>query len=613
MRTTIGQLIINDALPEDMRDYSRTLDKNGIKALFKQLAEDHPEQYKDVAQSLMQLGQKVSHWEGSSISLSDLKQSNIKKRIIPALQRHIDTIVNDNSIDQKEKDTRVVEAIAPFVSKMQTAVLKEGLEEGNNLAVYAASGARGNKSHLNQMRGSPLLVLDNKNEPVAVPIMNSYSDGLDPAELWAASYGVRAGYTNLKGATPKAGYFGKQLANAAHRLAISDTKPQEGTGLPVQANDPDNEGSVLADDYGVYKAGTVLTPKVIRQISKNNDEILVHSPISSVSPGGGIPQLAAGYREKGGFVPIGDNIGIAAAQSISEPLAQAAISSKHIAGVAGGGGKGATAEAQAGFDVVNRLANIPKTFAGKATVADMDGTIAKIEEAPQGGWFVFIGDQSHYVSPERNLSVKSGEHVEAGDALSDGIPNPAEIVKHKGIGEGRRYFMERFYRTLQDSGVPVHRRNVELISRALINHVRVTNSNSMAGSLPDDIVEYDDMASSYAPRPGSSAVTPSRARGKYLEQPVLHYSIGTRITPRVMTRMKKFGVKQLMVHNDEPQFVPEMQRAVDVMGKDPDWMVQLAGFQLKKNLLKSVHRGAKSELSGTSYIPQLARGADFGR
>ena len=299
-------------------------------------------------------------------------------------------------------------------------------------------------------------------------------------------------------------------------------------------------------------------------------------------------------------------------QAITEPLAQSAISSKHVAGVVGASGGGSSAETQQGFDAVNRMANIPKEYPGKAPVASRDGTVSRVEDAPQGGIYIYMGEDRYHGEPGLAAIVKAGTKVEAGDALTEGIPNPREVVEHKGIGEGRRYFMERFHKTLVNSGVKTSRRNSEIITRALINHIRLTESGS-GGSLPDDIVEYDDFASRYSPREGSKGVKTKDSRGKYLEQPTLHYSIGTRITPRVIDTLKEFGVNDIMVHDNEPTFVPEMQRAVDSMSKDRDWMVGLGGFNLKKNLLASVHRGASSNTHGDSYLPALAQGTEFGR
>jgi len=42
LKTTIGQLVVNHGLPEDLRDYSRVLDKKGLEKLLQTVAEKHP-------------------------------------------------------------------------------------------------------------------------------------------------------------------------------------------------------------------------------------------------------------------------------------------------------------------------------------------------------------------------------------------------------------------------------------------------------------------------------------------------------------------------------------------------------------------------------------------
>jgi hypothetical protein len=173
--------------------------------------------------------------------------------------------------------------------------------------------------------------------------------------------------------------------------------------------------------------------------------------------------------------------------------------------------------------------------------------------------------------------------------------------------------MNNFRDTLKRSKIAASRRNVELLSRGLINHVRITGLKSVGDALPDDIVEFNSITRGYRPRAGSRDTGLSRAAGRYLERPYLQYSIGTRITPRVAADLKKAGYKNVLTHEDEPPFAPEMVRAMETISYAPDWMVRLGGFQLKKGLLESLHRGRTSQEHGESFIPTLARGVEFGK
>lgn len=610
MRTTLGQLLVNEALPEDMRDYSRRIDKKTLKKILTDVAYKHPEKYDEISKKLLDVGADVSHREASSISLSDLKTSKVKTEMVGALKNKIQKILDDPRLTQDQKDKLVIDEVGPVLTNLMPAIQDEGLKAGNNLAIYAASGARGSASNVNNIVGAPLMFMDHKNRPIPVPIYNSFSEGLDPVEYYASAFGVRKGYIDIKIATPLSGFYGKELANAMHRLVITNNKPLPGTGLPADTEDDELEGSVLASDYGAYKSGTVITPKILKDLRESYKRILIHSPISSITTGG-ISQLAAGYREKGGFAPVGDNVGIAAAQAISEPIAQSMISSKHATGIVGSSDKVNAAAAKT-FDIINNMSNIPKRFPGSATLSTAEGIVTNVVQAPQGGWYVHVGGKEHYVEPTQELKVKVGSVVEEGDMLCDGIPNPSEVVQYKGIGEGRRYFFDKMREIVKKAGGS-HRRNIELMSRGLINHVRITDPEGLDGHMVDDIVDYDELATSYKPRPGTQMISANMARNKYLETPTLHYSIGTKITPSVINTLKEFKINSIPVNDKPPPFEPHMVRVMDALSVDKDWQTRLGGFGLQRALLDSVHSGGKSWEHGTSYIPALTKGVDFGK
>ena len=279
-------------------------------------------------------------------------------------------------------------------------------------------------------------------------------------------------------------------------------------------------------------------------------------------------------------------------------------SAKHSGGVAG------QEKAVSGFDLLNQLVQVPKKMRGGAAHAITDGRVESITEAPAGGYNVVVAGKKHFVPAGRELRVKSGDEIEAGDLLSDGIPNPAMIVEHKGVGEGRRYFVNEFRKAMQEGGMPANRRNVELLARGLINHVQLTDEYD--DYVPDDVIPYSTLERSWQPRTGYEEIDPQNAVGKYLERPILHHSIGTKIRPSMLPQLTEFGVKKVVVHKEPPPFKPHMVRAMYQMQHDPDWMTQMYGSGLKKSLLTSAARGATSDPAGTSFVPSLAAGANFG-
>lgn len=403
----------------------------------------------------------------------------------------------------------------------------------------------------------------------------------------------------------------KVLGQAMHRLIVTakdgDQRhdPNRPLGLPVPADDPDNEGGFLAAPIGPYPRNTQLTPKVLADIKRRGVEnILIRSPIVGGPPDGGIYQLDAGVRDRGRLAPLHDIIGLTTSSAIGEPISQGTIGAKHLGGVAGAGG------VAGGFKLLDQLAQVPETFPGGAAHAQVDGKVESIEPAAQGGHYITVGSQRHYMPQGQESLVKPGQTVEAGDRMSNGIPNPEQIVAHKHIGEGRRQLTKQFYDVMRGSNMPAHRRNIELLARGLINHVRLLDE--VGDHVPDEVVPYSSIEHSYEPRKGHVRVPPKQALGKYLEQPVLHYTIGTKVRPSMLSELEQHGVKQVIAHHEPPPFVPEMVRAKATLDTDPDWMTRMLGSNQEKHLLRGAHRADVSDPAGTSYVPGLAQGLAFG-
>jgi hypothetical protein len=55
-----------------------------------------------------------------------------------------------------------------------------------------------------------------------------------------------------------------------------------------------------------------------------------------------------------------------------------------------------------------------------------------------------------------------------------------------------------------------------------------------------------------------------------------------------------------------------MVRGMANISNDQDWMTRMLGSYQEKGLMNSVHRGLSSDTSGSSYVPALARGEQFG-
>ena len=611
LQTTVGRLLVNEVLPEELRDHNRVLMGADLDKVLEQVGREHPEQYREVSHALVQLGREASFREGTTISIKDLLPP---KKLRDETLAHVDAqeqkIRADKTMTPAEKQEALAGVYRLAQKLLTDQVYKQALTTGNPLALQVLSKARGNAMQLAGMLSTPGYFSDAKGKAIPIFVRRSFAEGLNPWEFYAATFGARQGVLSTKFATREAGDLGKQMNLVSEGLTVTEDDCGTVNGIPVAADDKDNIGALLARATGGYPLGTPITAKVMKKLQeKGVKRLLLRSPVTCQAKDG-LCKLCVGQREDGKLPGLRDAIGIKASSALAERIAQGALNVKHTASA---GGKTTDAnEVYAGFDVINQIAQVPEAFRHAATLAAVNGKISRVEAAPQGGTNVFVGDQVHYVDPEHALHVKLGDDVEAGDQLSGGIVNPSEVVNYKGIGEGRRYFAERFAQAFRDSGIAVNRRNTEVLARALVGAVQVDEPEGLGDYLPGDVVSYDALAYSYQPRADAKIVKTGDAVGKYLEQPALHHTIGTRLTNKMATELSDFGVDKVRVHERPVAFTPQMTRLRTAAHYGKDWLAKLHGTYLKSNLLSDVQSVSESNIHGTHPIPAIAYGVELG-
>lgn len=403
----------------------------------------------------------------------------------------------------------------------------------------------------------------------------------------------------------------KQLSRSSFTTKVEEHDCQTNNGVPMPTSDKESVGCFLAQNVGKFLRNNEITTAMLAELqAKNIDKMVVRSPITCQSSRhfhfGALCQMCVGKREKG-FPQIGDFIGSVASATASEPTSQAAMVQRHNIGASKGSFLG-------GFNLINQLLNIPKTFKDKAPSAKEHGIITEIKDSSGGGKFIYVNKKEHFVPTGFSPLVKVGDKVEAGDVLSEGIVDPRDVLQHKGIGEARRYFTNNMYKVYKDNNLPVARRNFEILSKAMIDHVKITDSEGYGEHPPGQIVSYQAMEKDYKPRKTAEEVTPDLGYDKYLEVPVLHYTIGTKLSKKMIEEIKEHGIKSITVHSEPPPFEPVMVRLLDLPETIPDFAHQLYSTYLEKRLVKALATGfgAKSSLKGPSPIMSIAQGIAIG-
>lgn len=605
---TFGQHMLAAMLPEDVYKPGDVLNKKGIKNIMTKLARNHPEDYEDISHRMTRFGLKSGEsMGGASFGIKDLMTPPEIKRYQHELNMKLKSIL-DTMPPGKERKAAITNAIEDAAIEIPDRVVAAGKATGSKFNLMLEGAGRGNAKSIAGMIAGDMAATDSSGRTIPIPISRGYSQGQRLSQYLAGAYTNRKDTVTTKMGVAQGGYLGKLLAQAAHRAVVVEEDDPEPVGshrgIFAEVGDTDNIGALLAKDYGPYKRNTVITPKVMESLKQltGGKRIFIRSPIASSSLDSGLYAKDVGVREYGRLPIRGEHIGLPSSQAISEQVTQSLLGAKH--GQTRMKRKGTPG--LGGFNLVERLISPPKEGQGLAVHSPYDGVVTGLREAPQGGWYVKIGQDNDevYAGGDFTPTVKVGDRIEAGDPITEGNIDPAEVTRHRGIGEGRIAFVNSLHRGLKEAGFPVNRRNIEILARGAIDRVDI--EDSFDGFEPGDVVPYSRLEKLYTPREGARDLTPMGSVGRYLESPVGHLTIGTRLTPRMVDDLHEIGVEKVTSHDQAPLFKPRVTRSVDILQTDDDYMTRFLGSNLQKSLLDSVHQSGSSDEQGTSFVPVRA-------
>lgn len=603
--TTVGKLRLQKIMPEGFKNIDKPLNSKELGNVMTDMAKTVPSStYMAVLKELTNFGHEVANDYGgvASIHLKDLTLPEDLRVMRRMLEKKVYSISQRKDLDSATKKKRIIEVVKEATPIIDKAVMEALKDSNNSFGLLVGTGIKGKPQQLRQLVFGDLLTVDSKMRDIPYPTFRSYGEGITPLQYWTASHGGRYGYIQVQKATADAGYFSKQTRGVVHRQIITMDDCGRARGYSADASDSDIVGSLLFKDTKgksgkVYEKDSIITDEMLEDLKGS---VLIRSAVCC-GAGDGVCSKCAGVRESGRLPDIGDAVGLNGINAGNEQITQLGLSSKHS------GGESVSAKrVKRGFAAVDQFINMPENFVGGASVASVDGRITSIDDAPQGGKNVKINDQVVYVPTGMDLTVKQGDYVEAGDLISEGMPNIEKITAHKGLGAGRKAFVNALYDLMASNGSAVPKKQIEPFARAYIDRVEITDPDGLQGWIYGDIAQYNILEKHWKPRMGAFTTKPASAVGKYLELPVLHYTIGTRITPKVAEDIKSAGIDTITVNTNEAPFKPYLTSAKQFIADDPDWVTALSGEGLTKSFLKHVQQGSVSTKNSTSYYPDLA-------
>lgn len=592
MPMTLGQHLLNDLMPTGHK-VDTALDKSALTKKLTALAREDRGLYVDTVSKLKRLGDHISTTEGISVGLDDLTpEYSVRDKILSDAQASF-----DKAKTREERDAAIMKAQDEIVA--HTKVHKSSMTE------MALTGARGNIPQLMKIVSTPVAAADAKGNITPYLINRAYSEGLTPGQYWTTVNEARINTIKSTTSVSEPGDVSKVFVNTMYSHIVTEEDCGTNNGLLVPTGDNTALSRHLGRDTDTYKKNTTIDGKVLADLKKRHATVFVRSPMTCEAEAG-VCKMCQGLDENLQQHVIGANVGVRAAQALSEPLTQMTLNSKHGVRTI----KGSTKRLE-GLQGIRQLLEIPASFSNKAALASEHGTVTRVQPAPHGGYYINVNTKVHYSGPGLEPKVTVGQKVEAGDMLTDGIMKPDEVVKYKGLGVGRHHLAQALHDTYGASGVNLDRRHIELLVRANVGYVKITEGSSTYPMLlKGDTFPYNQFKKELAAHLDSVPLHSSQ--GRVLGEEIHEFSVGTELTPSVISKLSGYNITTVKTVHNPPHFEFVTRPVPRTPLMDPDWMARLSHRYLKENLLKGAHSGATSDLHSTHPVPAYAHGAEFG-
>lgn len=543
--TTVGKIKFNEILPDSFPFVNEPTDEN-IQQItpskyFIDRGKDIPEEiakmplvkpfakgalekiiaqvfkrYKTTETSIMldklkDLGFKYSTLAGITVSMSDVATSSKKQQFIDEGQAIVDKINKQYKrglITEEERHNKVIETWYSVKDKVQ-AELEEisKLEVDNPIFMMMHSKARGNISNFTQVAGMRGLMQKPNGDPIEIPVLSNFKEGLSVAEFFLSTHSARKGSADTALKTADSGYLTRRLVDVSQDMIVRCADCGTDQGVVVHDFINEKTGSVIEGLYdrivGRFANKKIINPETkevivdkLEMITENKAEKIVAAGIKEVEirtiltcgVQNGVCQKCYGRNlATGNLVEIGEAVGVMAAQSIGEPGTQLTMRTFHTGGVAGG------------EDITQGLPRVQELFEarnpkGKATIAEIDGKVTKIKE-DHGKYKISITNKletkEHVTNYGSKLSVEKGDEVKCGDKLTEGAISPKELLDVTDPITTQEYILKEVQNTYRSQGVDISDKHIEIIARRMISRMRIIEGGDTK-FLPGSLVNFYD-------------------------------------------------------------------------------------------------------------------------
>ncbi len=522
VNTTVGQMIFNAPVPQDLGFVDRSKEENLFrfevdflvtkktlgKIIDKCIKVHGTTRTSEVLDNIKNQGYQYSTRSGITVAVCDAVIPPQKKELIAAAEKEIDAIHRQYDRGFITDDDRYDRVIA--VWNKTTGEVKNALEENfsknplNPIYMMAHSGARGSMDQIRQLAGMRGLIANTSGRAIEIPIRANYREGLNILEYFNSSRGARKGLADTALRTADSGYLTRRLVDVSQEVIIREQDC--GTHDGIEAYDIMDGDRVIEDMaerlMGRYVADEVVDPAtgevlvdrdkmmdehdVARIVAAGITRVKIRSIINCCARDGVCAKCYGVNLATDQPVAIGEAVGIIAAQSIGEPGTQLTMRTFHTGGIA------------SASDITQGLPRVEELFEARrpksvAVIAHNGGRVSFDKDA-KGVDIVIIEDPETGERSERQivygskLKVSEGDTVQKGDFITEGSAEPGEILQVGGELAVQDYLIKEVQMVYRTQGVDINDKHIEVIVRQMMKKVKVEEAGDtefIQGSMVD--------------------------------------------------------------------------------------------------------------------------------
>jgi DNA-directed RNA polymerase subunit beta' len=522
---TVGRLIINDAIPQNLGFKKRTTTdelfpleidfvvgkKQLGKIIDRCIRTNGFTRSTEMLDKVKALGYKYSTKASITVSIADMEIPAKKYELIHQTEQEvvkIDRQYKRGFITNDERYRLTVQQWEKSIKDV-TDALQGNLKRFNPIFMMADSGARGSMNQIRQLAGMRGLMADTNGRTIEIPIKANFREGLSVLEYFISSRGARKGLTDTALRTADSGYLTRRMVDVCQDVIIRefDCGSTQGSwkgdyyekGQLIDSFANRIRGRYPVHDVTDPKTGELLHSKDVMLREEDAqlftehgiDRIYVRSVLGCKARSGVCAKCYGMNLATSELVNLGEAVGIIAAQSIGEPGTQLTMRTFHTGGVAGD-------------DITQGLPRVEELFEARkpkkmAQIAEIDGVVDVDDSHRTALRSITVtaddGEVKQYQVPYSvGLKVENGKRVRHGDPITDGALNPHDVLRISGVEAVEDYLTQGVLAVYRQQGVDINEKHIEVIIRQMMRKVKVEDPGDTAllSGTVVDVYEFED-------------------------------------------------------------------------------------------------------------------------